>query len=238
MKAMILAAGLGTRLRPLTLTTPKPLLEVGSKPLIVWHIEALRQAGIVDIVINTAWLGEKLVAALGDGSALGVRIAWSHESEPLETAGGIIRALPLLGSEPFVLINGDVWTRYPLSSLMGHTLGNDLAHLVLVPNPPQHPAGDFRLLDGRVAVKIEGANSLPLSQSLPSSMAYTFSGLSKLHPALFAGHGEGKAALAPFLKAAMNAERVSGALWEGAWVDVGTPERLRELDQQIQQGTI
>lgn len=243
MKAMILAAGLGTRLRPLTLTTPKPLLEVGSKPLIVWHIEALRQAGIEDIVINTAWLGEKLVAALGDGNALGVRIAWSHESEPLETAGGIIRALPLLGSEPFVLINGDVWTRYPLSSLMGHTLGNDLAHLVLVPNPPQHPAGDFRLLDGRVAVKVGDANSLPSSHSpqsslQSSSMAYTFSGLSKLHPALFAGHGEGKAALAPFLKAAMNAERVSGALWEGAWVDVGTPERLRELDQQIQQGTI
>lgn len=139
MKAMILAAGLGNRMRPLTLHTPKPLLAVGGKPLIVWHIEKLQKIGVTDIVINTAWLGEKLAQALGDGSQFGVNIHWSHEGEGLETAGGIIRALPLLGSEPFILINGDVWTSMDFAPLLNVRLQGNDAHLVLVDNPPQHP---------------------------------------------------------------------------------------------------
>lgn len=135
MKAMILAAGLGNRMRPLTLHTPKPLLEVGGKPLIVWHIEKLKAVGVTEIIINTAWLGDKLVAALGDGSQFGVTILWSHEGEGLETAGGIINALPLLGDQPFILVNGDVWTTMNFSSLLNVQLGDQQAHLVLVENP-------------------------------------------------------------------------------------------------------
>ncbi|MEQ4562888.1 MAG: sugar phosphate nucleotidyltransferase, partial [Acinetobacter sp.] len=139
MKAMILAAGLGNRMRPLTLHTPKPLLQVGGKPLIVWHIEKLKKVGITDIVINTAWLADKLVEALGDGAALGVNILWSHEGEGLETAGGIIRALPLLGQDPFLLVNGDVWTTMAFNELTEIELHDNLVHLVLVDNPVQHP---------------------------------------------------------------------------------------------------
>ena len=149
MKAIILAAGLGSRMRPLTLHTPKPLLAVGGKPLIVWHIEKLQKIGVTDIVINTAWLGEKLAQALGDGSQFGVNIHWSHEGEGLETAGGIIRALPLLGSEPFILINGDVWTSMDFAPLLNVRLQGNDAHLVLVDNPPQHPHGDFILAQGK-----------------------------------------------------------------------------------------
>jgi len=224
MRAMILAAGLGTRLRPLTLHTPKPLLAVGGKPLIVWHIEALAQAGIHDIVINTAWLGDKLVEALGDGAGFGVRIHWSHEGEPLETAGGIQKALPLLGDEPFLLVNGDVWTRFDVAALVQKDLGADLAHLVLVDNPPQHPKGDFALTIDRVSN--EGEDK------------HTFAGISLLSPQLFAGLVPGKAPLAPILRAAMADGRVSGEWYRGAWVDVGTPERLTDLDQQIRAGQI
>ncbi len=224
MRAMILAAGLGTRLRPLTLHTPKPLLAVGGKPLIVWHIEALKQAGVIDIVINTAWLGEKLVDALGDGAALGVRIHWSHEAEPLETAGGIQKALPLLGDEPFLLVNGDIWTRVDFAPLVSRALGDDEAHLVLVTNPPQHPNGDFRLNDGRVYS--DGESKL------------TFAGISLLSPSLFAALPAGKAPLAPILRQAMAAGRVSGEQLTGHWVDVGTPERLAELDEQIRAGLV
>src|SRR5574344_543565 len=146
---MRLAAGMGNRMRPLTLHTPKPLLEVGGKPLIVWHIEKLQKMGVQEIVINTAWLGEKLADALGDGSQFGVHILWSHEGEGLETAGGIINALPLLGDEPFILLNGDVWTSMDFAPLLGIELEDNLAHLVLVENPQQHPEGDFTLADGK-----------------------------------------------------------------------------------------
>ncbi|MDE2419940.1 MAG: nucleotidyltransferase family protein [Gammaproteobacteria bacterium] len=224
MRAMILAAGLGTRLRPLTLQTPKPLLEVGGKPLIVWHIEALKRAGVTQIVINTAWLGEKLVEALGDGKSFGVEILWSHESEPLETAGGIQKALPLLGSEPFILVNGDVWTRFDFATLVNKDLNGDLGYLVLVKNPPQHPKGDFVLSNHRVLQ--EGADKL------------TFSGISILSPKLFESLSAGKAPLAPILRQAMDAGKVAGECLQDHWVDVGTIERLAELDQQIRDGVV
>ncbi|MEY2863990.1 MAG: hypothetical protein RLY58_1697 [Pseudomonadota bacterium] len=227
MNAMILAAGLGTRLRPLTLHTPKPLLAVGAKPLIVWHLEALQRIGVRRVVINTAWLAERLVDALGDGSAFGVEIIWSHESEPLETAGGIVQALPHLGDAPFLLINGDVWTRMDLAPLVQRDLGDDVAHLVMVDNPPQHRQGDFTLQQGRVT-----------DQPLAEGERLTFAGVSVLSPQLFAGLSQGKAALAPLLRQAMQNGRVSGEHLQAAWVDVGTPERLAELDQQIVSGQI
>ncbi len=228
MKAMILAAGLGNRMRPLTLTTPKPLLSVGGKPLIVWHIHALKAAGITDIVINTAWLGHKLHEALGDGAALGVNILWSDEDEPLETAGGIQKALPLLGNEPFVLVNGDIWLRYDFQKLINMDLGQHLAHLILVDNPPQHPKGDF-------AFSKEAKSNLVLSDG---DQKYTFAGISLLSPQLFADLPIGKAALAPLLRQAIAQGLVSAEHHEGAWVDVGTPERLVDLDAAIHTNTV
>lgn len=233
MKAMILAAGLGTRMRPLTDHLPKPLLEVGGKPLIVWHIEALARAGITELVINTAWLGEKLEAALGDGQRYGVSIHWSHEGEPLETAGGLIKALPLLGTEPFVVINGDIWLRYRLDSLRERFAGmTRKAHLVLVDNPAHNPRGDFALEADRITV------STTLRMANDGEYRFTFAGLSVLHPDLFAGLPEGKRALAPLLREAITAGDVTGEYFAGPWVDVGTPERLAELDQQIRSGTL
>lgn len=225
MKAMILAAGLGNRMRPLTLHTPKPLLEVGEKPLIVWHIEKLQKIGVTEIVINTAWLGEKLANALGDGSQFGVKILWSHEGEGLETAGGIINALPLLGDEPFILVNGDVWTTMDFASLLDVQLGEQQAHLVLVENPPQHLKGDFILYNG-LAYTFEQEQS---------GEAFTYSGIAVLHPRMFAGLENGKRPLAPLLKQAMQQQQVSAEKLQGIWVDVGTPERLEQLDQQIKQ---
>lgn len=226
MKAMILAAGLGNRMRPLTLHTPKPLLEVGAKPLIVWHIEKLCAIGVTEIVINTAWLADKLIAALGDGSQFGVHIAWTREVEGLETAGGIINALPLLGDQPFILVNGDVWTTMDFSSLLTLELDQQLAHLILVDNPEQHPQGDFTLLNGRAysfAQNMRGEN-------------LTFSGISLINPKIFAGLAPGKRPLAPLLTQAMLAKRVGASKLQGAWVDVGTPQRLAALDSDIQQG--
>ena len=225
MKAMILAAGLGNRMRPLTLHTPKPLLEVGGKPLIVWHIEKLQKIGVTEIVINTAWLGEKLANALGDGSQFGVKILWSHEGEGLETAGGIINALPLLGDEPFILVNGDVWTTMDFASLLDVQLGEQQAHLVLVENPPQHLKGDFILSNG-LAYTFEQEQ---LGEAL------TYSGIAVLHPRMFAGLENGKRPLAPLLKQTMQQQQVSAEKLQGIWVDVGTPERLEQLDQQIKQ---
>ena len=225
MKAMILAAGLGNRMRPLTLHTPKPLLEVGGKPLIVWHIEKLQKIGVTEIVINTAWLGEKLANALGDGSQFGVNILWSHEGEGLETAGGIINALPLLGDEPFILVNGDVWTTMDFASLLDVQLGEQQAHLVLVENPPQHLKGDFILSNG-LAYTFEQEQ---LGEAL------TYSGIAVLHPRMFVGLENGKRPLAPLLKQAMQQQQVSAEKLQGIWVDVGTPERLEQLDQQIKQ---
>ncbi|MEO4202712.1 N-acetylmuramate alpha-1-phosphate uridylyltransferase MurU [Acinetobacter pittii] len=226
MKAMILAAGLGNRMRPLTLYTPKPLLEVGGKPLIVWHIEKLKKIGVTEIVINSAWLADKLISILGDGSQFGVDIRWTREDEGLETAGGIINALPLLGTDPFILVNGDVWTTMDFEGLRHIKLNDDLAHLVLVDNPKQHPEGDFTLLDGRVFTFDQDVTGENL----------TFSGLSVIHPKLFDGLEAGKRPLAPLLKQAMHNQKISGEKLKGAWVDVGTPERLMELDLQIREG--
>lgn len=228
MKAMILAAGLGNRMRPLTLTTPKPLLAVTGKPLIVWHIEALKKIGVTEIVINAAWLKEKLVTALGDGEQFGVNITWSLEDEGLETAGGIIQALPLLGEAPFLLINGDVWTRYDFSELLDFDLGDDLAHLLLVDNPVQHPKGDFVLAKERLFT----------FEQQQDGEALTFSGISVLSPRLFANLSGGKRPLAPLLKAAMHRQQVSGKKIQQAWVDVGTPERLAQLNQQVENQVI
>lgn len=226
MKAMILAAGLGNRMRPLTLYTPKPLLEVGGKALIVWHIEKLKKIGVTEIVINSAWLADKLISSLGDGSQFGVDIRWTREDEGLETAGGIINALPLLGTDPFILVNGDVWTTMDFEALRHIKLNDDLAHLVLVDNPKQHPEGDFTLLDGRVFTFDQDVTGENL----------TFSGVSVIHPKLFDGLESGKRPLAPLLKQAMQNQKISGEKLKGAWVDVGTPERLMELDLQIREG--
>lgn len=233
MKAMILAAGLGTRMRPLTDHVPKPLLEVGGKPLIVWHIEALVRAGITELVINTAWLGEKLQAALGDGHQFGAQIEWSHEGEPLETAGGLIKALPLLGDAPFVVVNGDIWLRYPISGLRERFAGmTQSAHLVLVDNPEHNPGGDFSLDADRVTM------GTTLRVVREGEHRYTFSGLSVLHPRLFSGLAEGKRPLAPLLREAMAAKQVTGEYFPGPWVDVGTPARLAELDEQIRSNLV
>jgi N-acetyl-alpha-D-muramate 1-phosphate uridylyltransferase len=226
MKAMILAAGLGNRMRPLTLHTPKPLLEVGGKPLIVWHIEKLQKIGVTDIVINTAWLGEKLAQALGDGSQFGVNILWSHEGEGLETAGGIVNALPLLGDQPFILVNGDVWTTMDFVPLLDIHLQHHLAHLVLVENPVQHPQGDFTLSNGQAYTfeqHVKGEN-------------LTFSGVSVIDPRMFAGLENGKRPLAPLLKQGMLDHKILASKLNGAWVDVGTPERLADLDLSIHTG--
>lgn len=221
MKAMILAAGRGERMRPLTDSLPKPLLAVGGKPLIVHHIEKLKRAGISELVINHAWLGHKLVEALGDGSAFGVSIRWSAEESALETAGGIVQALPLLGSDPFLVINGDTWIDADYASLVSQPLGGDLVHLWLVPNPPQHPDGDFSLQAGRV-------------QDAP---ALTFSGVGLYHPAAFADLPSGARKLAPLLRDWMAQGRVGGSLLAGEWRDIGTVERLRALDEQLLAGT-
>lgn len=218
MKAMILAAGLGTRMRPLTDHCPKPLLPVAGKPLIVHHLERLREAGISEVVINVSYRAEQIVAALGDGRDFGVSIAWSREDTPLETGGGIHQALPLLGSAPFLLVNGDVWCDLDPAGLPA--LGDDLARLVLVDNPDHHPNGDFHL-DAAGRVHAEGEPRL------------TFAGLSLLDPALVADQAPGAFALAPLLRRAMDAGRVGGHHHRGAWVDVGTPERLAELDRQL-----
>ncbi|MFM5421612.1 N-acetylmuramate alpha-1-phosphate uridylyltransferase MurU [Aeromonas veronii] len=221
MKAMILAAGRGERMRPLTDLLPKPLLAVGGKPLIVHHIEKLKAAGVTELVINHAWLGHKLVESLGDGSALGVTIHWSAEESALETAGGIVQALPLLGSEPFLVINGDTWLDLDYHTLVSQPLGDDLAHLWLVPNPPQHPSGDFALQAGRVV----------------DTPAFTFSGVGLYDPAAFAGLAGGARKLAPLLRDWMAQGRVGGSLLAGEWRDIGTVDRLRELDDQLQART-
>lgn len=223
MKAMILAAGRGERMRPLTDTTPKPLLEAGGRPLIVWHLQALARAGFDEVVINHAWLGDRIEAALGDGAEYGLRIRYSPEPPgALETAGGILQALPWLGPDPFLVINGDIWCDYPLSRLADRPLASaDSAHLVMVDNPPQHPGGDFVLEDGRL--KPEGGPRL------------TFSGIGVYAPALFADLEPGKRPLAPLLKAAMAEGRVSGEHYGGQWFDIGTPARLQQLDARLRE---
>jgi MurNAc alpha-1-phosphate uridylyltransferase len=214
---MILAAGRGERMRPLTDTTPKPLLQVGGQALIEYHIRALHEAGINEIVINHAWLGEQIRQYLGDGSRYGVQIQYSDESAgALETAGGIIKALPLLGEVPFVVVNGDIFTDYAYAGL---PQPDGLAHLVMVDNPPQHPGGDFVLREGRLLA--DGEPRL------------TFSGIGVYDPQLFAGYQPGALPLAPLLRDAMARDEVRGEHYTGQWLDIGTPERLAELDASL-----
>jgi MurNAc alpha-1-phosphate uridylyltransferase len=218
MKVMILAAGRGERMRPLSDTVPKPLLEAGGKPLIVHLIERLARAGLSELVINHSHLGAQIEQYLGDGRRYGARIAYSHEEGGgLETGGGIFKALSLIDGDPFAVINGDIWTDFPFERLPTRLEG--LAHLVLVDNPPQHPQGDFALQDGRVAA--EGAPRL------------TFSGIGVYARALFADSRPGKFPLAPLLRAAMARGLVSGEHYTGRWRDVGTPQRLSELDREL-----
>jgi len=216
MKAMILAAGRGERLRPLTDTVPKPLLEVRGKPLIAWHLEALARAGVHNVVINLSWLGEQIRATLGNGSRWGMRIAYSDEGPvALETGGGIHHALPLLGSAPFLLVNGDVYTDYDLARL--RLQSGELAHLVLVGNPSHHPQGDFLLQDGLV--------------SEIGEPRHTYAGIGIYDPELFAGCRPGRFPLLPLLRKAMAERRLGGEIHAGAWTDVGTAARLADLNR-------
>lgn len=210
---------------PLTDHCPKPLLPLAGKPLIVHHIEKLVAAGITDLVINHAYLGHMIEQHLGDGSHYGARIQYSPETEALETGGGIVNALPLLGSEPFLLVNGDVWTDWHYAEALGVNLGQDLVHLWMVPNPPQHPQGDFGLVHDRVLN--------PHSQPAPLTQTFTFSGISIIHPHLFKNCSNGVFPLAPLLRTAMDAQRAGGAVIRTHWVDVGTPERLAQLEAQL-----
>lgn len=230
MTAMILAAGRGERMRPLTDRTPKPLLMAGGKPLIVWHIERLRAAGFSHIVINHAHLGQQIEAALGNGRGFGVSIDYSREISALETAGGIATALPLIDHEVFPVVNGDIYCEYDFSRLAEPmarlAAGHDRAHLVMVDNPPHHPHGDF-VLDGNRMTNAD----IPLT---PHPSRFTFSGIGAYHRALFDHTVPGeKAPLAPLLRLAIDAGRVSGEHFGGRWVDVGTPGRLQQLDESL-----
>jgi MurNAc alpha-1-phosphate uridylyltransferase len=226
MKAMVLAAGRGERMRPLTLDRPKPLLEVAGMPLIGHHLHALAMAGFRDVVVNLSWLGGQIRAALGDGSRYNVRIQYSDEGpEPLETGGGIFHALPLLGSAPFLVLNGDVWTDFPYAKLRESLRPADLTHLVLVANPAHNPRGDFVLRSGRIVE--DGEESGHEGERL------TFCGVGIYRPELFAGCEDGVFKLAPILRAAARQGRVSGELHDGEWLDIGTPQRWEELDRRL-----
>ncbi len=218
MKAMLLAAGRGERMRPLTDTLPKPLVQVGGRALIAWHLAALAGAGIREVVINLSWLGGQLRAALGDGRDFGVRIRWSDEGPvALETGGGIFHALPLLGPEPFLVVNADIWTDIDFGRL--HLPAGKLAHLVLSPNPVHHPRGDFGL-DGDRVVNRE-------------SMRLTYSGVGVYSPGFFAGCSPGRFPLLPLLNRAIAAGQASGEVHRGQWCDVGTAERLANLSARL-----
>jgi MurNAc alpha-1-phosphate uridylyltransferase len=216
-KAMILAAGRGERMRPLTDATPKPLLEVGGKPLVQYHIENLAAAGVREIVINLAWLGAKLREAIGDGTRFGVRIDYSDEGDAaLETGGGICKALPLLGSEPFIVVSGDIWTQFPFESLRLDS--GDVAHLVLVPNPEFHAQGDFGLADARVT---------------ESGPRYTYANIGIFAPEFFAGRKPERFPLGPLIREWIGRGKVSGEIYEGPWHNVGTPRQLAALDAEL-----
>lgn len=218
MIAMLLAAGRGERLRPLTDSVPKALVEVAGRTLIERHLERLAQAGVSVVVVNLGWLGERIVEQLGSGRAYGLTVVYSPEDgDVLETGGGIRRALPLLGREPFWVVNTDVVTDMPLPDVS--LPGDALAHLVLVPTPAYRAAGDFDLEDGRV-----------VNADAPS---LTFSGIARYRPAFFAGTEPGRFALAPLLRAAAARGELAGSVYEGLWGDVGTPERLAELDARL-----
>jgi len=233
MMVMLLAAGRGERMRPLTDHTPKPLLEVGGKPLIVWHIEKLARAGLTELVINHAHLGKQIEAALGDGKRFGVAIQYSDEGKALETAGGIANAMHLLGKAPFAVINADIYCDYDFTQLSAHAASlqqnGDMAHLVLVNNPEQHPQGDFCLKGTRIV-----DNPPPSSILDPRSPILTFSGIGIYNPALFKHIVRGSIApLAPLLREQIALGKISGEHFNGHWVDVGTPLRLQQLDNTL-----
>jgi MurNAc alpha-1-phosphate uridylyltransferase len=222
---MVLAAGRGERLRPLTVSTPKPLVEVGGQTLLGRHLARLAGAGFRHSVINVSHLGEQIIRRFDPGfgthAPQGMSIDWSREAEPLETAGGIALARALLGDEPFLLVNADIWCDFDFSALSGFQLGRRLSHLVLVPNPHWHPEGDFTLSGGMIG------NA--------ASPRYTYAGISVLSPRLVAGVTAGsKAQLAPLWRAAAERGEVSGELYEGYWNDVGTPERLKDLTARVE----
>lgn len=222
MKAMLLAAGRGERLRPLTDAIPKALVEVGGRPLIVWHLERLARAGFAEAVINLSHLGERIAERIGDGARFGLRVSYSRERERLETAGGIANALALLGREAFLLVNADIYCEYDFSRLRNMPLGERLAHLVLVPNPPHRPKGDFSLTHGRV-----GDAAAP---------RYTYAGVAVMSPALVEPVAPGeKAPLAPLLYQAAARGLLGGELYPGLWQDVGTVERLAELEKRLRE---
>ncbi len=220
MKAMILAAGRGERMRPLTEHSPKPLLRVGGRPLIEYHVERLLEAGFDGLVINVSWLGEQIVEHL-EASPWSGAITWSREPEPLETAGGIVQALPLLGDVPFAVVNGDIWTDFPFARLLQKSAPEQGAYLVLVNNPPQHPQGDFRLEEAGLLTRPADGERL------------TYSGIGVYSPALFAGCEPGKRPLLPLLEKAIAAGALVGEHFPGDWEDVGTPERLAALDARL-----
>ena len=217
---MILAAGRGERLRPLTDAIPKAMVQAGGKPLIAWHLERLAASGCREAVVNISHLGERIVEGIGDGSRYGLRIAYSREREPLETAGGIAHARALLGEAPFLLVNADIYCEIDFSGLLAFALGKRLAHLVLVPNPQHRSGGDFSLDEGLVG------NAL--------GARYTYAGIAVMSPALVAGvRPEEKAPLAPLLRAAAERQLISGQVYPGVWQDVGTRERLAELEAHL-----
>ena len=227
MKAMILAAGEGRRMRPLTNVTPKPLLEVAGKPLIEHHVARLGAAGFTEIVINVSHLGQQLVDFLGDGSQWQVVISISAERTPLETAGGIIQALSHLGDAPFLLVNGDVFTDYPFARLRKTVPAERGAHIVLVPNPAHRPGGDFALQEDRVALRP------PTEPGADDPMIGTYSGIGVYAPGLFTTCAPGKRPLKPLLDEAIARASLSGELYRGVWEDVGTPERLTALNRRF-----
>ena len=217
MRAMILAAGRGERMRPLTDSAPKPLLPVGGKALIEYHIEALAKAGAQDIVINLAWKGSMLREALGDGARFAVRLRYSDEgAEAFETGGGVFNALPLLGADPFIVVSGDIWTDYPMQKLFDRPHGADTAHFIMVPNPSFHPRGDFSLQDGRI--------------SEAHAPRYTYANIGVFTPEFFAECEPGRFPLVPIMRRWIREGRVSGELYEGEWRNIGTPAQLAELD--------
>jgi N-acetyl-alpha-D-muramate 1-phosphate uridylyltransferase len=219
MRAMILAAGRGERMRPLTDTLPKPLLEVGGKPLIHYHLEALGQAGIRDIVVNLAWQGELIRRALGDGKRFGVQIRYSDEpAGALETGGGILAALPLLGPGPFLVISGDIWSDFALASCIDRLAADDVAHFVVAPNPGFHAQGDFGLESGRLVDR---------------APRFTYANIGVLRAEFFAGRQPGRFALAPLMFEWIRQGRVSGELFLGRWHNLGTPMQLAELDAEL-----
>ena len=219
MHAMILAAGRGERMRPLTDTQPKPLLEVGGKSLIQYHVEALARAGIKDVVINLAWHGELIRRALGTGERFGVQICYSDEPEnALETGGGILAALPMLGSGPFLVVSADIWSEFPLASCIDRLASADVAHFVLVPNPAFHAQGDFGLEEGRLADR---------------APRYTYANIGVLRPEFFAERQPGRFALAPLMFEWVRQGRVSGELFRGRWHNLGTPAQLAQLDAEL-----